>query len=99
MMYACYAKQNKSLDMFAYCHQGTSSWVNFDSCLASAISNTKILVVEGYLFELLDTIKTITKACEEACRSGSLVVVIASEVSCIEKHYDDFWYTITFGSF
>ncbi|KAL5568283.1 hypothetical protein UlMin_024858 [Ulmus minor] len=75
--------------MLAY--QGTSSWVNFDSCLASAISNTKILVVEGYLFELPDTIKTITKACEEARRSGSLVAVTASDVSCIERHYDDFW--------
>ena len=89
-MYARYAKQNKYIDMSTYCHQGTLSWVNFDSCLASSISNTKILVVEGFLFDLLDKIKTITKSCEEARRSGSLVVVTTSEVSCIERHYDDF---------
>ncbi|BFG23708.1 hypothetical protein CerSpe_099820 [Prunus speciosa] len=75
--------------MLAY--QGTSSTVNYDPCLASTVCNTKILVVEGYLFELPDTIKTITKACEEARRSGAVVAVTASDVSCIERHYDDFW--------
>ncbi|XAR52074.1 Adenosine kinase [Bertholletia excelsa] len=75
--------------MLAY--QGTSSAVNYDPCLASIISKTNILVVEGYLFELPDTIKTITKACKDAHRSGGLVAVTASDVSCIERHYDDFW--------
>ncbi|KAG6750912.1 hypothetical protein POTOM_045427 [Populus tomentosa] len=75
--------------MLAY--QGTSSTVNYDPCLASIISKTKILVVEGYLFELPDTIKTISKACEEARRRGALVAITASDVSCIERHYDDFW--------
>ncbi|KAJ8763056.1 hypothetical protein K2173_023261 [Erythroxylum novogranatense] len=71
--------------------EGTSSMVNYDPCLASLISNIKKLVVEGYLFELPDTIKTITKTCEEARRNGVLVAVTASDVSCIERHYDDFW--------
>lgn len=65
--------------------------VNYDSCLASLISKTNVFVVEGYLFELPDTIRTITKACEEAHRNGALVAVTASDVSCIERHYDDFW--------
>ncbi|XP_065853381.1 uncharacterized protein [Euphorbia lathyris] len=75
--------------MLAY--QGTSSTVNYDPCLASLVSKTNILVVEGYLFELPDTIRTITRACEEARRCGSLVAITASDVSCIERHYDDFW--------
>ncbi|KAF6140943.1 hypothetical protein GIB67_030154 [Kingdonia uniflora] len=75
--------------MLAY--QGTSSIVNYDSSLASVISKTSILVVEGYLFELPHTIKAITKACEDAHRNGALVAVTASDVSCIERHYDDFW--------
>ncbi|KAM3730492.1 hypothetical protein ACB098_12G091300 [Castanea mollissima] len=72
-------------------YQGTPSTVNYDPSLASIVSKTNILVVEGYLFELPDTIKTITKACEEARRFGALVAVTASDVSCIERHYDDFW--------
>ncbi|GAV70651.1 PfkB domain-containing protein [Cephalotus follicularis] len=75
--------------MLAY--QGTSSTVNYDPSLASIVSKTNILIVEGYLFELPDTIKTIVKACEEARKSGALVAVTASDVSCIERHYDDFW--------
>ncbi|KAL8471131.1 hypothetical protein ACS0TY_028098 [Phlomoides rotata] len=75
--------------MLAY--QGTSSRVNYDPCLANLISKTSILVVEGYLFEFPDTIKTIAMACEEARRCGALVAITASDVSCIERHYDDFW--------
>lgn len=75
--------------MLAY--QGTSSKVNYDSGLSDIISKTGILVVEGYLFELPDTIKSITKACKDAHSSGALVAVTASDVSCIERHYDDFW--------
>jgi sugar/nucleoside kinase (ribokinase family) len=59
--------------------------------LASAVSKTNILVVEGYLFELPDTIKTITEACKEARSNGALVAVTASDVTCIERHYDHFW--------
>ncbi|KAJ9180917.1 hypothetical protein P3X46_009104 [Hevea brasiliensis] len=75
--------------MLAY--QGTSSTVNYDACLATIASKTNMLVVEGYLFELPDTIKTITRACEAARRSGALVAITASDMSCIERHYDDFW--------
>ncbi|KAG6394611.1 hypothetical protein SASPL_145200 [Salvia splendens] len=75
--------------MLAY--QGTSSRVNYDSCLASLMSKTSILVVEGYLFEFPDTIKTISMACEEARKCGALVAITASDVTCIERHYDDFW--------
>ncbi|GFP84918.1 uncharacterized sugar kinase slr0537 [Phtheirospermum japonicum] len=75
--------------MLAY--QGTSSRVNYDPCLASLISKTSILIVEGYLFEFPDTIKTIAKVCEEARRCGALVAITASDITCIERHYDDFW--------
>ncbi|MBA0608619.1 hypothetical protein Godav_020814 [Gossypium davidsonii] len=75
--------------MLAY--QGTSSTINYDACLAGRVSKTNIFVVEGYLFELPDTIKTIIRACEEARRSGALIAVTASDVSCIERHYDDYW--------
>ncbi|KAM7274334.1 hypothetical protein ACFE04_028998 [Oxalis oulophora] len=75
--------------MLAY--QGNSSSVNYDTSLASIISKTNIFIVEGYLFEFPDTIRTIAKACEEARRNGAMVAVTASDVSCIERHYDDFW--------
>lgn len=75
--------------MLAY--QGTSSIINYDSCLAGLISKTNILVVEGYLFGFPDTTRTISKACEEARKNGALVAFTASDVSCVERHYADFW--------
>lgn len=75
--------------MLAY--QGTSSTVGYDPYLASIISKTNILVIEGYLFELPHTIKTIMKACEDAHKNGALIAVTASDVSCIERCYDHFW--------
>ncbi|XP_077236880.1 pfkB-like carbohydrate kinase family protein [Tasmannia lanceolata] len=72
-------------------YQGTSSTINHDPCLTDIISKTSILVIEGYLFELPDTTKTIAKACEDARRNGSLIAVTASDVSCIGRYYDHFW--------
>jgi len=72
--------------------QGTSSTVDYDPCLASAVSKTNILVIEGYLFELPYAIKTILQACEDARRHGALIAVTASDVSCIERFHDHFWY-------
>lgn len=76
--------------MLAY--EGTSSTIKYDdSCLAGLISKTNILVVEGYLFGFPDTMRTISKACEEARKNGALVAVTASDVSCVERHYADYW--------
>ncbi|XP_058084430.1 uncharacterized protein LOC131232241 [Magnolia sinica] len=75
--------------MLAY--QGTSSTVNYDSCLAGLIAKTNILVIEGYLFEFSHTTETILEACEDAHKNGALVAVTASDVSCIERYYDHFW--------
>lgn len=78
--------------MLAY--QGTSSTVDYDPCLASLVSKSNILIIEGYLFELSHTIETILKACEDARRHGALIAVTASDVSCIERCYDQFWEVI-----
>ncbi|KAG9452149.1 hypothetical protein H6P81_005053 [Aristolochia fimbriata] len=75
--------------MLAY--QGTSSTINHDQCLASLVSKTNILVVEGYLFEFPHTAEAIVKACEDAHKNGALIAVTASDISCIEKRFDHFW--------
>ncbi|KAL8160233.1 hypothetical protein V2J09_001770 [Rumex salicifolius] len=70
-------------------YQGTSSTINYDPALCNLISKTNILVVEGYLFEFPDTIKSIIRACKDARSNGALVAVTASDVSCIEGNYAD----------
>lgn len=78
-------------NIYVFLCQGASSTVNYDTSLASAVSKTNILVVEGYLFELPDTMRAIMQACKKARSNGALVAITASDVSCIERHFDHFW--------
>ncbi|KAG8084307.1 hypothetical protein GUJ93_ZPchr0010g7926 [Zizania palustris] len=79
--------------MLAY--QGTSSTLSYDSDLASLVSKSNVLIVEGYLFELPHTIKAIKQACEDAHKNGALIAITASDVSCIKRCYNDFWDIVT----
>jgi sugar/nucleoside kinase (ribokinase family) len=71
--------------------QGMSSVVHFDANLAVAISKSRVLVVEGYLWEIPRTIEAIAQACEAAHQQGVLVALTASDVSCVERHHQQFW--------
>ncbi|XLR31926.1 hypothetical protein S83_059826, partial [Arachis hypogaea] len=84
-----YPYNEKNIETFKW--HDTSSTVNYDKILANAVTKTNILLVEGYLFELPDTIRAITEACQKSRSNGALVAITASDVSCIERHYDDFW--------
>lgn len=70
--------------------QGTSSTLSYDSDLASLVSKSNVLIVEGYLFELPHTIEAIKQACEDAHKNGAIIAVTASDVSCIKRCYNDF---------
>lgn len=72
-------------------YQGMSSHVNFDAVLAGAIAKSRVLVVEGYLWEIGQTIQAIAQACEAARQQGVLVALTASDVSCVRRHRDQFW--------
>lgn len=72
-------------------YQGMSSIINFDSSLSDLISKSRILVVEGYLWEFPQTIDAIAQACEAAHKNGVLVAITASDVSCVTRHHKKFW--------
>lgn len=68
-----------------------SSILNYDEALEKQISMSRILVVEGYLWELSETIETIAKACKNARERGVLVALTASDVSCVTRHREKMW--------
>lgn len=72
-------------------YQGMSSVVNFDSSLSATISSSRILVVEGYLWEIPQTVDAIAQACKDAHNNGVLVALTASDVSCVTRHRKQFW--------
>ncbi|XP_002978840.2 uncharacterized protein LOC9658999 [Selaginella moellendorffii] len=72
-------------------YQGMSSVIEYDQVLAKALSASRLLVVEGYLWEIPQTIQALSRACQEARKANVLVALTASDVSCISRHRDQFW--------
>lgn len=68
-----------------------SSIVNLDEALEKQISASRVLVVEGYLWELSETIETIDKACKMAREQNVLVALTASDISCVNRHRQRMW--------
>ncbi|KAG6549627.1 hypothetical protein Mapa_008605 [Marchantia paleacea] len=72
-------------------YQGMSSLINYDEALEEQIASSKILVVEGYLWELSETVESIAKACQSARDKGILVALTASDISCVKRHRGKMW--------
>eukprot|EP00271_Cylindrocystis_brebissonii_P008481 TRINITY_DN22831_c0_g1_i1.p1 TRINITY_DN22831_c0_g1~~TRINITY_DN22831_c0_g1_i1.p1 ORF type:complete len:650 (-),score=88.88 TRINITY_DN22831_c0_g1_i1:497-2446(-) len=72
-------------------YQGMSSVIHLDALLENAIGSTRLLVVEGYLWDIAETVDVIAKACAAARRKGVLVALTASDVSCVKRFRDNFW--------
>jgi sugar/nucleoside kinase (ribokinase family) len=70
--------------------QGTSSVVHFDTNLTSAIGRSRVLVVDGSLWEIPRTIGAILQACEATHQQGVLVGLTVSDVSCFKQHHQQF---------
>ena len=68
-----------------------SSIVEWDPLLENAISSSKMLVVEGYLWELPETVDAIARACVAAKAKGVMVALTASDVSCVLRFRQQFW--------
>jgi sugar/nucleoside kinase (ribokinase family) len=68
-------------------YQGTSSLVHFDTKLTSAIGRSRVLVVEGSLWEIPQTIEAILQACDATHQQGVLVALTVSNVSCVKQHH------------
>lgn len=70
---------------------GTSARLPYDDALDEAVANADVLVVEGYLWEMPETIVSIKRALVTAKKHGVTVALTASDASCVEKHADEFW--------
>ncbi|GJP36385.1 hypothetical protein CLOM_g20897 [Closterium sp. NIES-68] len=75
--------------MLAY--QGMSSVVRLDAALRAAVSSARVVVVEGYLWDLPCTVHAISAACHAAKATGALVALTGSDVTCIARHRPQFW--------
>ena len=68
-----------------------SSHVTMDSTLEAAVSQSRMLVVEGYLWDLPQTVDAIERACQIARSNKTFVALTASDVFCVQRHWERFW--------
>ena len=63
-----------------------------------AISRSRMLIIEGYLWEMPGALPTILAAISHARASGCLVALTAGDVGCVQRHHSDFWAAIDTGN-
>jgi sugar/nucleoside kinase (ribokinase family) len=76
---------------------GTSATLEYEDAMDDAVANAQVLVVEGYLWEMPETIASIRKAMATAKRNNVTVAFTASDASCVERHRDEFWELLKSG--
>lgn len=76
---------------------GTAAPVEIDHRVEAAISSSKILCIEGYLWELPNALETIQKAIKIARRSGTAVALTTGDAGVVDRHSDNMWKIIKAG--
>lgn len=76
---------------------GTQNEVEIDAMLENAIKQTSILVIEGYMWELPNSVETIKKAIEVAKKYGVRVAMTAGDAGVVERHSSKIWDCILLG--
>lgn len=76
---------------------GTAAEVAVDAALEAAIARSRLLVVEGYLWELPHASRTISAAIAAAQRHGCVVAMTAGDAGVVERHHTEMWAAIDQG--
>ncbi|GAB4822062.1 hypothetical protein N2152v2_009108 [Parachlorella kessleri] len=76
---------------------GTPCQVPLDARLEAAIARSRVLVVEGYLWELPGAAEAIGKAIEAAQKHGTIVAMTAGDAGVVERHHSEMWQAIDRG--
>ncbi|WPT14135.1 sugar kinase [Picochlorum sp. SENEW3] len=76
---------------------GTQKEVEISKELEQAISNTSILVIEGYLWELPNASKTILQAIRVAKEHGVQIAMTAGDAGVVDRNSEAMWESIHAG--
>ena len=76
---------------------GTAAEVEVDAALEAAIARSRLLVVEGYLWELPNAARTVMAAIAAARRHGCVVAMTAGDAGVVERHHAEIWAAIDAG--
>ncbi|KAK9803573.1 hypothetical protein WJX72_001343 [[Myrmecia] bisecta] len=77
---------------------GTPQELPITAFLEDAICRSRVLVIEGYLWEMPNARESILTAIAGARRSGTLVALTAGDSGLITRHRDDLWAALDAGA-
>ena len=76
---------------------GTPAPVVLDSVLCAAIARARMLVIEGYVWEMPGAAESIAAAIEVAHAHGTLVALTAGDAGCVARNRDALWSALHAG--
>ena len=77
---------------------GTHEQLQFSESCRNAITRSRMLIIEGYLWEMPGALEAILAAISHARSCGCLVAMTAGDVGCVQRHHSDFWAAIDTGN-
>lgn len=76
---------------------GTPAPVVLDASLKAAIARARLLVIEGYVWEMPDAAASIAAAMATAHAHGTLVALTAGDAGCVSRNSDALWRALNSG--
>jgi sugar/nucleoside kinase (ribokinase family) len=76
---------------------GTPAPVVLDASLKAAIARARLLVIEGYVWEMPDAAASIAAAMATAHAHGTLVALTAGDAGCVSRNSDALWGALNCG--
>ena len=70
-------------------HQGSAGSLALDAGTRAAIRGARLLLIEGYLWEMGATLGAVREAIAEARAAGAQVALTASDSTLVERHRED----------
>jgi sugar/nucleoside kinase (ribokinase family) len=89
------SQQDAQRTMLSYL--GTPAAIPITTQLKTAIANSKIIVIEGYLWELPDAQNTIIEAINVAREAGTIIAMTVGDAGVAERHGAGMWTAIEQG--
>ena len=77
---------------------GSHEQLQLSEASKTAITRSRMVIIEGYLWEMPGSLEAILAAISHARATGCLVAMTAGDVGCIERHRSDFWAAIDTGN-
>lgn len=76
---------------------GTPAPVVLDPALTTAIARARMLVIEGYVWEMPGAAESITAAIEVAHAHGTLIALTAGDMGCVMRNRKGLWAALHAG--